>query len=215
MKKILFILLVGYLGYGFADGITSLEQYLNNKNGSISATFKQVVLGQKSNQISTGIMKIARPNKFVWQYDSQGNNIGQTMISDGKKIYIVDKELEQVTIKNLGTALDKSPATILAGSNDIKRYYNIAAKPDNNGMEWVLLTPKLQDDNNGFQLVAMGFNKLTHLLQQMNFTSSLGSKTELNFTNLKVGVKYKANDFTYVVPKGYDVIDGNISSLGK
>ena len=215
MKKILLLCFSAYLNCTFADGVTSLEQFLNSKDGGISAAFKQVVLGQKTNQISTGTMKISRPNKFIWQYDSQGSNIGQTMISDGKKIYIIDKELEQITIKSLGTALDKSPATILAGSNDIKHYYNIVSKPDSNGMEWVLLSPKLQDDNNGFQSVAMGFNKETHLLQQMNFTSSLGSKTELTFTSFKVGVKYKISDFNYVVPKGYDVIDGNNSSLGK
>ena len=50
--------------------------------------------------VSAWIMKIARPNKFEWKYDSQGNNVGQIMISDGKNVYIVDKELEAKLLAN-------------------------------------------------------------------------------------------------------------------
>jgi len=215
MKKILFLLSCSYMVCAFADGMTALDEFLSNKHSNISANFKQIVLGQKANQVSSGMMKIARPNRFIWQYASQGNNIGQLMLSDGKKIYIVDKELEQVTIKNLNTALDKSPASILAGSNDIKHYYNVVKQADSDGMEWVLLTPKQQNDNNGFDKIAMGFNKFTHLLQQMKFTSNLGSKTQLEFSNLQMNARYKVNEFNYQIPKNYDVIDGNSTSLGK
>lgn len=193
----------------FADGISSLNTFLSVKNDVISANFKQTVFGHKKNQVSIGTMQIYRPNKFKWQYDNQGNNVGQQIISDGKKVYIVDKELEQVTYKDLGKTIDKSPAMILAGSNDIKKFYNIANLPDSNGIEWVGLTPKVAKDNNGFQAIAMGFNKKTHQLSSMKFTDNFGGKSQIDFYNLKIERTVKKDEFEFVAPHGYDVINGN------
>ena len=206
MKKLILCCLFGSC---FADGISSLNLFLQAKSNNISANFTQTVIGHKKNQISTGTMNISRPNKFRWQYNSQGSNVGQEIISDGKKVYIVDKELEQVTYKDLGKILDKSPAMILAGSNDIKQFYKIKNKPDANNLEWVELTPKVQNDNNGFQQVAMGFDKTTHNLMQMKFNDNFGGRSQVEFNNLKTERKYKDIDFKYTVPKGYDVVDGN------
>lgn len=194
-------------GSCFADGVSALNQFLKIKN--ISANFKQTIFGHKKNQVSTGIMKISRPNRFKWQYDSQGNNVGQQIISDGKKVFIVDKELEQVTYKNLGQTLNKSPAMVLAGDNDIKKFYNVKNVVTNDGIDWVSLTPKVANDNNGFQEVLMGFNKTTHDLASMKFTDNFGGKSQINFTQLKVEVEYKKDEFEFVAPHGYDVIDGN------
>lgn len=193
----------------FADGITSLNQFLLTKNNTISAKFKQVVFGYKKNQVSTGTMQVSRPNKFKWQYDNQGNNVGQEIISDGKKVFIIDKELEQVTYKDLGQTLDKSPAMLLAGSNDIKKYYVVINKPDASGLEWVELIPKGSNSNNGFQSVGMGFDKTTHVLSQMKFADNFGGHSQVDFYNLKFGIRFKEGEFKFVVPTGYDVVNGN------
>ncbi|MBY0379616.1 MAG: outer membrane lipoprotein chaperone LolA [Burkholderiales bacterium] len=206
MRKLILYCLFGNC---FADGISSLDLFLQAKSNNMSASFIQTVIGHKKNQVSTGTMNISRPNKFRWRYNNQGNNIGQEIISDGKKVYIVDKELEQVTYKDLGKTLDKSPAMILAGSNAIKNFYNIKNKADANNLEWVELTPKIQNDNNGFQLVAMGFNKTSHNLIQMKFTDNFGGHSQVDFSNLKTDIKYKDNEFKYIVPKGYDILNGN------
>ncbi len=191
----------------FADGVTSLQKFMQ-ANKTLSASFTQTIFGRKRNQVSTGSMEISRPNKFRWTYDNQGNNTGQLIISNGTTVYIVDNELQQVTQKKLGQTLGKSPATLLAGGADINKDYDVKNKPTVNSIEWVSLKPKNTNDNNGFQMVDMGFNSVSHQLVQMNFTDNFGGKSEIKFSKVKDGVTFKAHEFDYVVPKGYDTIDG-------
>ncbi len=209
MRKLLLCVLTGsiLIGNVFADGVDSLQRFMQ-ANKTLSAKFTQTVFGHKRNQTSTGSMEISRPNKFRWVYDNQGNNAGQLIVCDGKTIYIVDNELQQVTQKKLGQTLDKSPAMLLAGSSDIKVNYIVANKPEVNGVDWVSLKPKNSNDNNGFQVVDMGFDNVKHQLVQMNFTDNFGGKSQINFTNVKDSVKFKTNEFDYKAPKGYDTIDG-------
>ncbi len=206
MKKLLLCL---FIGCSYADGVSSLAQFLQTRNNSISANFTQTVIGHKKNQISKGYMEISRPNKFRWQYDNQGSNIGQLIVSDGKTVYVVDRDLQQVTYKTLGQTLDKSPAVLLAGSSDIAKMYIVTNMPNINDIEWVELKPKISSDNNGFQVVKMGFNIKTHLIEQMQFEDNFGGRSQVSFREVKVGVKFKPNEFTYVVPSSYDVIDSN------
>ncbi len=206
MKKLLLCLFIGCI---YADGVSSLAQFLQTRNNSISANFTQTVIGHKKNQISKGYMEISRPNKFRWQYDNQGSNIGQLIVSDGKTVYVVDRDLQQVTYKTLGQTLDKSPAVLLAGSSDIAKMYIVTNMPNINDIEWVELKPKISSDNNGFQVVKMGFNIKTHLIEQMQFEDNFGGRSQVSFRDVKVGVKFKPNEFTYVVPSSYDVIDSN------
>ena len=72
----------------------------------------------KKPQQSSGTFLFARPGKFIWTYVKPYDQVLQ---ADGDKLYIFDKDLNQVTTKPLGDALGSSPAAILFGSNDLKR----------------------------------------------------------------------------------------------
>lgn len=187
----------------YADGISSLNNFLQNKTGTLSADFTQTIYGNKRNQVSHGNMKIARPNKFLWQYlENQ-----QLIVSDGKLINIYDKPLQQVTQKQLKDSLGKSPALLLAGGSNITSYYLTRNLPDESNLEWVLLTPKNINDNNGFQSVSMGFTKMApHILSKMIFVDSFGNKSMIVFTNLKTGIDIPSNTFKFIPPKDVDVV---------
>lgn len=203
IKKIMVISICILSGFANADGIKALDNFLQNT--SIAADFTQTVYGNKKDRISQGTMQIERPNKFRWEYVKDG----QLIVSDSKNMYIYDKPLQQVTAKKLNNSLGKSPALLLAGGNDIKKYYTITASPDSQGLEWVSLTPKNVNDNNGFKSVTMGFNKTTQTLSQMKFTDSFDNKSAISFTNVKTGVKVPASTFTFTPPKGVDVIQSD------
>ncbi len=183
-----------------ADAIKSLDGFLKNKQ--ISGDFTQTVYGNKKNRVSIGTMQILRPNKFRWEYVKDG----QLIVSDSKNIYVYDKPLKQVTVKKLGSSLGKSPALLLAGGNDVKKNYTVAAGTQSADLEWVSLTPKNANDNNGFKSVAMGFAKKTKLLSQMQFTDNFDNKSQIVFTNVKVGVKVPEANFTFIPPAGVDVV---------
>ncbi|MCC2625061.1 MAG: lolA [Burkholderiales bacterium] len=200
MKKIILIGAWMLAANLYADAIKSLDSFLQNKQ--ISSDFTQTVYGNKKNRVSVGTMQISRPNKFRWEYVKDG----QLIVSDSKNIYIYDKPLKQVTVKKLGSSIGKSPALLLAGGVDVRKNYKISAGNVSNDLEWVNLTPKSTSDNNGFKSVAMGFAKNSKLLSQMQFTDSFDNKSQITFTNVKVGVKLPDSNFTFTPPAGVDVV---------
>ena len=62
---------------------------------------------------SSGNFLFARPGKFIWSYQKPYEQVLQ---ADGEKLYIYDKDLNQITIKTLGNAIGSSPAAILFSS---------------------------------------------------------------------------------------------------
>jgi outer membrane lipoprotein carrier protein len=200
LKKIILIGTCVLVGTANADAIKSLDSFLQNKQ--ISGDFTQTVYGNKKNRVSVGTMQILRPNKFRWEYVEDG----QLIISDSKNIYVYDKPLKQVTVKKLGSSLGKSPALLLAGGVDVRKNYTVASGTQSADLEWVNLIPKSASDNNGFKSVAMGFAKNTKLLSQMQFTDSFDNKSQITFTNVKVGIKIPESNFTFTPPAGVDVV---------
>lgn len=200
MKKLLLSLIIGFSSLSYADGIKALQSFLQNK--TIKADFTQQVQSGKKTTTSTGIMEISRPNQFKWDYKEDG----QLIVSDGKSIYIYDEPLMQVTKKKLGGALGRSPALLLSGSTDINKFYNLRAVSGKDNLQWVELKPKKADDNNGFEVVSIGFDQAGRLAK-MTFVDSFGNTSNINFTNLQTKVNFLANEFKFNAPKGVDVID--------
>ena len=98
-----------------ATGPGQLRAFLDGSRHG-NATFRQVVAAKDARraQESSGTFAFARPGKFIWLYQQPYEQLLQ---ADGEKLYMYDKDLNQVTVKLLGTALSSSPAAILFGSN--------------------------------------------------------------------------------------------------
>lgn len=198
MKKILIILL--YCNALYANSIDSLNIFLARSN-SMSANFTQQVINGKKITNTTGVLKIMRPNKFKWIY----HDISQQIISDGKTIYLYDQELAQVIEKPLTQSIDKSPAQILAGNNNIKDKYIITDIGLLQNLQWVSLSAKNIKQNNGFSQIKIAFN-LKGGLAQMKFQDTLGGVSIIKFTNVLLGVKFPIDEFKFVPPQGTDIL---------
>ena len=100
----------------FAATTESLKSLLSQTT-TAKGRFAQMVLDKnlKKLQESTGTMQFSRPGKFRWEYNKPYE---QTIVGDGSKLWIYDKDLNQVTERKLDKALGASPAALLAGSND-------------------------------------------------------------------------------------------------
>lgn len=200
MKKIITILLSGFILNLYAD-TALLSKYLSNMQ-TMKADFTQRVTTGKKVRTSVGNMEISRPNKFRWEYTADQ----QLLVSDAKNIYIYDKPLQQVTVKALNKSIDKSPASLLAGSNDINKSYKIGSLPSSgDNLNWFKIEPKLSDDNNGFRVVLMGFSA-NGKISSMKFTDTFGNETQLQFSNVKTGISIPASEFQFTPPSGVDVL---------
>ena len=86
------------------------------------ANFTQVVQDKKGKKIqsASGTMQFVRPGKFRWVYQKPYEQI---IVGDGKKFWLYDVDLNQVTVKKLDAALGSSPAALLSGNNEIERSF--------------------------------------------------------------------------------------------
>lgn len=200
MKKFL-VILAAVSSYVYADS-AALDNFLSNAK-TMKADFTQTVVTGRKTRTTHGTMEIMRPNKFRWEYTEDK----QLIVSDASKIYIYDQPLQQVTVKGLGTSIDKSPAAVLAGANNIKSLYKISSVADKgDGLNWVKIEPKAANDNNGFQTVLMGFDS-KQKLSSMQFIDNFGNQSTLKFSNLQTGVNIPAADFKFKAPAGVDVVE--------
>src|SRR4051812_39754514 len=122
-------------GAAHAASIEMLKSLLQ-QTSSGKARFAQIVVDKnlKELQKATGTMQFVRPGRFRWEYDKPYE---QTIVGDGAKLWIYDKDLNQVTVRKLDKALGASPAALLAGSNEIEKIYNLTAAGSEGGLEWL------------------------------------------------------------------------------
>jgi outer membrane lipoprotein carrier protein len=150
-----------------------------------------------SNQAS-GSFVFARPGKFIWKYQKPYEQLLQ---ADGDKLYIYDKDLNQVTVKPLGDALGSSPAAILFGSNDLEKNFTLKEGGAKDGLEWLEATPKTKDTT--FERIGIGLKD--GLPQAMELRDSFGQVSLLSFQKFEKNPSLGAEQFKFVVPKGADV----------
>jgi outer membrane lipoprotein carrier protein len=150
---------------------------------------------------SSGTFMFARPGKFIWSYEKPYEQVLQ---ADGDKLYVYDKDLNQVTVRTLGGALGASPAAILFGSNDLEKNFTLRDGGVKDGIDWLELTPKAKDTQ--FQRVGIGFRNGN--LEAMELHDVFGNVTLLTFSNIQKNPPLNADQFKFKVPKGADVING-------
>jgi outer membrane lipoprotein carrier protein len=178
----------------------TLKSFLNQTT-SAKARFAQIVLDRNMKQLqqATGTMTFSRPGKFRWEYEKPYE---QTIVGDGQRLWIYDKDLNQVTVRKLDRALGASPAALLAGSNEIEKNYVVTSAGARDGLDWLEAVPRTQDT--AFERVRLGFNKST--LEVMELRDQFGQMTVIKFADLERNPKLPPDLFKFTPPQGADVI---------
>ena len=204
MLKKLFISLSIFMcaASAHAGGIDKLKEFITATR-SAQADFTQVVLDQNGKRIqsASGVMQFQRPGKFRWTYQKPYEQI---IVGDGEKFWLYDVDLNQVTVKKLDAALGSSPAALLSGSNEIERDFTLKESGSQDGLDWLLATPKSIDSN--FQKNLIAFNTQAELVT-MELNDAFGHKTVLRFSAMQHNPKFSAQQFQFTPPKGADVLE--------
>lgn len=168
---------------------------------TLSARFTQVVYDRagRKTQDSQGTMQFSRPGRFRWVYEKP---YSQVVVGDGKKLWIYDQDLEQVTVRKLDQAIGESPAALLAGSNDIEKLFNLREAGSSDGLEWLEATPKSREGS--FEKVRLGFKDGE--IHAMEMRDNFGQTTRMRFSHLKRNPPLSNDLFRFTPPKGVDVI---------
>lgn len=199
-KTLIYLALITLSTPTFADAKARLEAFVDSTKG-LKANFTQTVFDRagRKTQEASGNLFFQRPGKFRWVYQKP---YAQLIVGDGKKVWIHDEDLDQVTVRKLDQALGDSPAALLAGDNNIDKLFNLKDDGDKDGLEWLEATPKSKEGS--FEKVRMGFKGSD--LQSMELQDNFGQTTLLRFSNLQRNPSLGSSLFRFSPPKGADVI---------
>jgi outer membrane lipoprotein carrier protein len=181
-----------------AAAIDQLRNFLTRTN-SASGEFVQRVVRNTSTQESSGNFIFQRPGKFRWTYEKPYE---QLIVADGQRLTLFDTDLNQATVRKLQAALPSSPASILFGSNDFEREFEVREAGARDGLEWVRATPRAKDTP--FERIEIGFRD--GLPGAMLLVDSFGNTTNLLFRNVARNPSLKPDTFAFTPPKGADVL---------
>ena len=168
------------------------------KGEFVQKQVKSVGKGETVANTSTGTFLFARPGRFIWTYQKPYEQLLQ---ADGQKLYIYDKDLNQVTVRQLGDALGSSPAAILFGSNDLEKNFALKDAGARDGLEWLEATPKTKDTT--FDKIGIGLKD--GVPRAMELRDSFGQVSVLTFSKFEKNPAISADQFRFEVPKGADV----------
>jgi len=198
--RLLLLLLALLPGAACASGVDALKALLE-RTTTARAHFAQMILDRnlKMLQQATGTMQFSRPGRFRWEYDKPYE---QVIVGDGSRLWIYDKDLNQVTVRKLDRALGASPAALLAGSNEIEKNYTLTGLGNQEGLDWLEAVPKARDT--AFEKIRLGFGKSG--LEAMELRDQFGQVTVIKFSTIERNPKLAPEAFRFTPPKGADVI---------
>jgi outer membrane lipoprotein carrier protein len=198
VRKLLPLLLLPALAH--ADPVARLKTFYQS-TPAMKARFTQTVLDRKGQKVQevNGIMQLQRPGKFRWDYEKP---YVQLIVGDGRKIWLYDPELDQVTVRPLDKMLGSSPAALLAGSQEVEKAFDLKDAGRQDELEWVEATPKQKDGS--FDSVLLGFKG--DQLAEMELHDSFGQITIIEFSRVERNPKLNPKTFVFVPPRGVDVV---------
>ncbi|MBN8504481.1 MAG: outer membrane lipoprotein chaperone LolA [Burkholderiales bacterium] len=200
MKRRLLLTLAALPLLAHADALDQLAAFQREvKSGRLA--FTQTVSSPSGRKkTSKGQFEFLRPNRFRFDYEPPE---AQILIGDGKKVWLIDPDLNQASSRPLEAVLGSTPIALLAGSSlgDAFKLSNDASEGD---ISWVLAVPKQADQ--GIQRLRIGLRR--NQLAAMELVDGLGQRSRLDFSRFEANVAIDPERLKFVPAKGMDVIDG-------
>lgn len=167
---------------------------------SLRADFTQVTLSESGTRSkeSKGVFSLQRPGKFRWDYTEP---FRQEIVSDAKKVWFYDEDLEQVTVKPVDQALGSMPALLLSGEIGLEQNFTLQQQGVDGELYWIRLIPKSEES--GFKYILIGMDG--DRLGGMELNDNFGQLTRIYFSNLKLNTALDASLFEFKAPEGADV----------
>ncbi len=207
--KFAIYLIAAYALPVWANGLESLETYLKSTQTGRAEFTQTVTSPAREGQApkvknSSGSFEFARPNRFKFVYKKP---FEQTLVADGQTLWMYDVDLNQVTSSKQANVLASTPAALIASSPDLKtleQHFALQAAPDQDGLSWVLATPKSKDG--ALQSIRVGFQPAGGGLAALDILDSFGQRSMLKFQKVEANTAVATDAFNFKPPAGADVI---------
>ncbi|MGH8062709.1 MAG: outer membrane lipoprotein chaperone LolA [Pseudoxanthomonas sp.] len=192
------VLLTGTAIAGARDNLKSFTSGLKGLDGQ----FTQQVYDAKGKlkETSSGRVALSAPRLFRWEY---AKPYPQLIVADGKKVWVYDPDLQQVTVRGQGSEEQNSPLSALIDPAKLDQQFNVTESGSIDGLQWLTLTPKNEGDAS-FQSARLGFGDGG--LTRMEVLDAVGQNTRISFSGWKRNPAFAAGTFKYTPGKGVDVV---------
>ena len=190
IRKIFFISIIFCLIVSFKyseNDLKKISDFFDDFN-SISAEFIQLGSnGEKKN----GIIKIKKPNKIRIEYLQPSNIL---LISDGKKLAVINKKLENISIYKK----DELPLDLFLNTKSLIDKKNIINYSDKeNIIEIELSFNNLEEQGS----IIFFFEKKPLQLKKWTIKEITGIKTEMYLKNIIFNEELSKKEFTIADPR--------------
>ena len=195
-------------GVAQADGLAALDVFLREVK-SAQADFTQVVSAPKREgqaagrqKASSGRFEFRRPNQFRFEYLRP---FEQSIVADGKTLWIYDVDLNQVTSRAQQEVLGNTPAALIASGSsvaELARLFVLTSVASPDGVDWVQAQPRQRDGS--LNQVRLAFSK--GQLTTLEIEDGLGQRSVLTFQNWRSNTVMGSERFRFQPPAGAAVL---------
>lgn len=205
LKKCYYLLAAGLLctlglNTYAAEGQQRLESFLDGLT-TMEADFVQTLHDARGELMeqSQGRLWLSRPGRFRMHYV---NPYDQLYVADGERMWMYDRDLEQVTVRPQSDALGGAPALLMTASDPLEENFTLEELGQHESFHWLELKPRERDSN--FDFVRLAIEDRT--LRAMEMVDGFGQTTRLLFERVERNPGLLEDTFRFVPPPGVDVI---------
>ena len=203
-----FIFLFLFIGQLFAAPSPEVNTPANQLAGllgqyqSLTAHFDQTINDSKGRtvQVSSGNMALLKSGSLRWETQTPTE---QLIISNGKTLWIYDKDLQQVTINQLKKKTGATPGMLMTTSGaDLQSQYLVSIYPSAKNKPVFQIVPKMK--NADFESVRFFFNDKN--LVKMQIHDNIDQVTTIDFSHMVKNPPLPDTLFHLTIPKDVDVV---------
>ena len=168
---------------------------------SLSAHFEQQAIASDGRiKKESGEMQMQRPAQFRWFTKLP---FELEIIAEKNKVWMIDRDLQQVIIQQQDERMTNTPAQLLTGdARSLLKQYNVTRFEEGKLQQYSLVPAESSDL---FEKLDISFRN--GLLSSIVMKDALGGKRRIDFSEVKENKRLKASLFKVKIPKGYDLID--------
>ena len=182
------------------QGEAALNRFFSELK-TMEARFVQTLLDKKHTILeeSDGLLWVSRPGRFRLEYYKPYE---QEYVADGEKVWVYDKDLEQITVRDQQEMLGNTPAMLLSGAEPVQKKFHLKELGHHEGFDWLELKPRNKDSN--FESIRLAMEG--DIVRAMEMHDALGQTTRLYFHEVRRNPPIAAERFRFEPPEGVDVI---------
>lgn len=169
---------------------------------TLSATFTQKAGSLYGEETQQGTLALQRPGKMRWTFAD-----GRQFVCDGQTLWVYTPA-DKTVLKLTGVSQQAASAdAVLQSLHELRTRFDVLGAVSTATNHTLTLQPKSAEDAQFKKLVLVLDAKL--LLDEVRLTDAFDTVTTLDFTEVTLGGAIPPKTFTFDVPPGVQVVQGN------